>query len=249
MGIWTPGPGATPGDDTFTGDGTSETADGLAGNDTLIGNGGDDTLTGGEGDDVVIGGAGADDMTGDEGVDTLDYSASGAGVNIDFFNELASGGDAAGDTIDDSFERIIGSAFNDVLTGDNTPNTLIGGAGDDLIQGRGASDILDGGAGIDTVSFANMGAPFPAGTNNGAIVDLAIVGVAQDTNVGLDVLTGFENLTGSTFDDTLHGDSGANIIVGLTGDDTMNGRDGDDVLSGLAGADTMSGGAGVDTLE
>ena len=56
MGIWTPGPGPTAGDDVFVGDATSEIASGGAGNDTLNGGAGNDTLIGGLGDDTLIGG-------------------------------------------------------------------------------------------------------------------------------------------------------------------------------------------------
>ena len=54
MGIWTPGPGPTDGDDTFIGDETDETADGGEGNDTLEGGGGDDALSGGAGVDTAV---------------------------------------------------------------------------------------------------------------------------------------------------------------------------------------------------
>ena len=47
---------------------------------------------------------------------------------------------------------------------------------------------------------------------------------------GRDTLTGFENLTGSAFNDTL---------IGTTGDN---------VIAGGAGADKLTGGAGADTF-
>ena len=50
MGTWTPGAAATAGADTYTGDNTAETVDGLAGDDTLTMLGGDD------GDDIVFSG-------------------------------------------------------------------------------------------------------------------------------------------------------------------------------------------------
>src|SRR5262249_50969688 len=56
----------------------------------------------------------------------------------------ASGGDAQDDTLS-GIEKVIGSAFTDVLTG---------GGGNDTIVGGGGNDTLDGGAGIDTAVYA-----------------------------------------------------------------------------------------------
>ena len=55
---------------------------------------------------------------------------------------------------------------------------------------------------------------------------------------GSDTLTGFENVTGSNFNDTLTGTTGNNVLSGLAGNDTLNGG---------VGADTMFGGTGNDT--
>ena len=70
MGAWNPGPGPTAGDDTFTGDGSGESANGGDGNDSLNGGAGDDSLVGGSGDDTLDGGAGADTLLGNAGDDT-----------------------------------------------------------------------------------------------------------------------------------------------------------------------------------
>ena len=100
-------------------------------------------------------------------------------------------------------ERLIGSSSNDTLTGDGLANRIDGGAGDDTIDGGAGNDILIGGlnsAAGDTVSYASSAA--------GVTVSLAIQdGVtAQNTlGAGTDTLSGFENLTGSAFNDTLTG--------------------------------------------
>src|SRR5262245_11556236 len=94
MGVWTPGPGATGGDDNFTGDATAETADGLAGNDALHGEGGDDHLIGGSGSDTLDGGDGADTLDGGDGDDlfiqstnfvSADTITGGAGFDLLFY--------------------------------------------------------------------------------------------------------------------------------------------------------------------
>jgi Ca2+-binding RTX toxin-like protein len=56
---------------------------------------------------------------------------------------------------------------------------------------------------------------------------------------GSDTLTGFENVTGSQFADTLTGTIGANAIGGGAGNDKITGGGGADTLTGGADADTF----------
>jgi Ca2+-binding RTX toxin-like protein len=102
--------------------------------------------------------------------------------------------------------------------------------------------VLTGGAGSDTVSYINATA--------GVSVALS-TSVAQNTlGAGIDTLTGFENLTGSNFNDTLSGDGGNNVLNGGAGSDTVsygNATAGVTVaLSTSAAQNTL--GAGIDTL-
>jgi Ca2+-binding RTX toxin-like protein len=53
---------------------------------------------------------------------------------------------------------------------------------------------------------------------------------------------------GGTGNDTITGDSRANILRGGDGDDVLSGGTGNDTLYGEAGADTLYGGAGNDLL-
>jgi Ca2+-binding RTX toxin-like protein len=76
-------------------------------------------------------------------------------------------------------------------------------------------------------------------------VDLAIQdGATAQSNTATDsdgdILSGFENLTGSLFLDTLHGDAAINTIKGLGGNDIIEGRGGADILDGGLGIDTLS---------
>jgi hypothetical protein len=102
-------------------------------------------------------------------------------VTINTDTNIATGGTAEGDLFTDprSIEGIIGSAFDDTLTGfgkdltggdgndtltltadpalegyipfQYTPEEAHGGAGDDLLQGSYLPDLFDGGAGNDTI--------------------------------------------------------------------------------------------------
>ncbi|MFM8750271.1 beta strand repeat-containing protein, partial [Rhabdaerophilum sp.] len=98
----------------------------------------------------------------------------------------------------------------------------------DLIAGGGGADILDGGAGIDTATYSTSTAGITVSLNGGA-------GVGGDAQG--DILTNFENITGSAFNDTITGNAFANVL---------NGGDGHDILDGGAGADTLTGGNGND---
>ena len=63
---------------------------------------------------------------------------------------------------------------------------------------------------------------------------------AQATGgAGSDTLSGFENLTGSAFNDTLTGTSGVNTIIGGIGNDKIAGAGGADFLTGGVGADVF----------
>lgn len=216
---------AGAGDDLLRGSATANKIDGGKGNDLIFGFGGDDTLIGEEGDDFLDGGAGNDHLDGGAGCDTASYAASPQGAEIDLAN--AEGKDGFGGT--DTFagiENLEGSAGNDILTGDGSANRIDGGAGDDTLTGGDGDDVLAGGAGDDTLSYGSASSAVTVELNK---KDGQGAAVAQDTlGAGSDTLNGFENLTGSRFDDHLTGDSSANVISGGEGNDILNGNGGAD---------------------
>lgn len=62
------------------------------------------------------------------------------------------------------------------------------------------------------------------------------------------MLSGIEHLVGSTFGDTLGGDTRDNQLFGYDGNDWLLGRDGNDWIVGEAGSDTLTGGNGRDVF-
>lgn len=222
------------------------TVEGTTSDDALIGTDFSDLLIGLAGDDVLEGGSGADTLNGGAGNDTASYANSGAAVIVDLGAGSADGGDATGDSLT-SIENISGSDNDDIVTGDGRSNTLLGAGGNDILEGGGgAMDILDGGSGIDTAVYTNS-------TNR---VDVSLLaGTASGAQSTGDVLISIENLTGSSFGDTLRGahdvnfldgGSGNDILIGYNGDDHLLGGAGRDILNGGNGADIIDGGAGVD---
>lgn len=203
---------------------------GTLGDDTLKGVAGDELLRGGGGSDVLVGSLGADWLDGGDGIDTADYSAGFTGIQVDLLRAVQAGGLAEGDRLA-SIEVVKGSKAADVLSGTGGADKLYGNEGDDVIAGRGEADTLDGGAGSDTLDYAASAA--------GVEIDLA-KRTASGGDAAGDVISNFENVTGSAFADRLTGDAQNNILVGGGGDDTF-------VTSG--GTDRYFGGEGSDTLD
>jgi Ca2+-binding RTX toxin-like protein len=63
-----------------------------------------------------------------------------------------------------------------------------------------------------------------------------------------DILSGIEDVYGTTGNDILTGNAAANLLQGGSGNDTLNGDGGNDILDGGSGDDTLIGGAGDDDL-
>jgi Ca2+-binding RTX toxin-like protein len=209
--------------------GTGTAFDGFGGTDTLMSV---EWARGGSANDTLIGGANAlERLTGGAGNDMID-GGSLTGVNYASFVLGPSGASAF-------VENGSGMAFDDGqggtdtlvningLWGSNFNDTLTGGLGDQWFVGQGGDDLIDGGAGNDTVSY--LADP------NGVTVNLAL-GTATDgwgsiwNLQGTDILLNIENIEGSSFNDTLIGNGGANVITG---------GGGTDILTGDAGADTF----------
>jgi hypothetical protein len=113
--------------------------------DTItINNPGNNTLNGGAGSDVLEGRGGADVLNGGLGFDFASYESSPGAVTVrlpgtggaDTQTATATGADATGDSFI-SIEGLIGSAFDDSLTGNSLNNILAGGLGNDILDGKG----------------------------------------------------------------------------------------------------------------
>ena len=220
--------------DTLIGSSDNNRLEGGKGDDWIEGGDGTDTLLGGEGNDTLLGGAGPDSLDGGAGNDTASYDGASAAVAVSLTTGRGTAGDALSDTLT-SIENLIGSSYNDTLTGNAVANKIEGGVGDDFLVGMGGGDTLDGGAGVDTVSYAWLIA------GGGVNVDLSASGVNATLPDGPnDTLTNIENLIGSRNNDTLRGDISANRLEGGQGNDTLEGGGGADQLIGGEGRDTAS---------
>ena len=204
---------------------------GTGGADTLIGAEANIQLLGFGGDDVLGSQAGQNILDGGSGQDRADYSGASGAVEAD----LASGLAVIDDTWSDqlvAIEHLIGSAYNDILTGDGAANDLSGLAGADSLLGGSGTDDLRGGTGADTL-------------RGGGDADTLYGNTSADELYGED---GDDELRGGDGVDMLHGGAGNDFIIGHNGWDQAWGGSGSDTLYGSSGADQLNGGDGNDSL-
>lgn len=201
----------------------TENFTGSLGNDTVIGSVNSDTIRGNAGADVYI------TLEGDDVIyiDDADVQAQGSS-----FIDMGSGYDkiyvesTTGVSFDISgtnAEEIIASEGNDVFTNSgNDRIKIFANGGDDTIYASSSIDMMDGGSGSDTIDYSN--------SNAGVIVNLT-TNVANGGYAQNDILTNFENVVGTAFNDALTGDSGDNSFKSGSGNDTINGVSGYDLFS------------------
>ncbi len=279
------------GDDTLQG--------GSGGYDDLYGGSGNDVIHtggnpngGGEGEyDDIQGGAG-DDMFYSEGgresffgndpnddgegeVDTVTFEEIQEGVTASLLIVGTGQEVRAGHLVEfESIENLVGTAFNDVLTGDDGDNEVSGGAGNDTIVGEGGSDRLHtggngggegdyafGGEGDDRI-YARSGFEVIHGGSAGEAdtvldsdwvdfyeVDVASSGpgltVSLATDGAQEVRAGHTVVLFSI--ENLAGSAGNDLLTGDSGSNTLSGGEGDDTLAGGGGEDRLDGGIRSDT--
>lgn len=157
---------------------------------------------------------------------------------------------------------------DDLILGDERPNSLSGGVGEDTLLGYGEADFLSGNPGQDLI-YGFLGNDLIYGGSDedwvrgGKDNDLIFGGLGNDTlsgdlgndtvlgEAGNDLLVGHAGddlLSGGSGNDNLYGGEGKDLIHGGQGDDLVDGANGDDLVTGNLGNDTLNGGVGTDSL-
>lgn len=252
------------GNDTYTTDGFDtivETADGgtdtvlssvtytlganlenlrLTGNTSLDG-------TGNSLRNVLAGNSATNTLDGQGGSDTVDYSLASGGFTLDL--GLATEQYVSGQGYDTliSIESVIGSIYNDHLTGTSTSNTLNGNLGADTMIGGDGNDTYYVDNIYDVVTETSTGG---TDTVNNYLGEYTLGSYIENGRI---MSTGAANLTGNELNNLLYAGRGDNVLAGGTGTDTVsyafgtNGGVG--VAVSLAKTTAQStGGSGSDTL-
>jgi Ca2+-binding RTX toxin-like protein len=199
---------------------------------TIRGTAGDDFQIGTDANDRIVASPGRDVLDGRGGFDSLDYRNVPAGIvqlHGDFVlpggeifgNILVFDGFGFDDLVIGNLEGVLGSRFDDAISGDDNDNRLFGFAGDDRIRGGEGDNFVDGGEGDDTVT--------------GGRGDDHLVGRGGD-----DVLTGNDDPLAVGDFTRLPEDQ--DTLIGLSGDDTI-------IDSADLGFSEMRGGSGHDTMQ
>ncbi|MBP0616572.1 S8 family serine peptidase [Jiella mangrovi] len=254
------------GDDTLVGSNGDNVLVGMRGKDVLVGLGGNDRLDGGAGADEMRGNTGDDtyvvDNYGDtitenanEGIDTVESARSivlySFGGNLE--NLTLTGAAAVNGT---------GNALANTILGNSAANVLMGLAGADIMKGFNGADTLDGGSGADAMYGGRGSDSYYVDNAGDTITELEGEGAldrvfssisfklyTQSQYLEALTLTGTADIdgTGNARNNTIVGNSGANVLNGGNGNDILIGNAGDDIFNDLSGADAMYGGRGSDT--
>ncbi|WP_460116181.1 Ig-like domain-containing protein [Pseudomonas sp. H2_D02] len=198
------------------------------GNDILSVGTGNNTLHGEAGNDLLYSGSGNDLLDGGTGSDTASYAHASAGVTVNLGLLAAQNTLGAGTDTLTSIENLVGSNFNDTLTGNSAGNRIDGGLGHDVLNGGGGDDTLIGGLGNNILTGGSGADTFQWQAGNSGH------DVITDFTPGLDkldlsqLLLG-ENGSAASLDDYLHftvTGTGASVItsidVSATADATPN---------------------------
>ena len=199
------------GDDSITA-GTDDIVDGGRGNDRIEAYGAV-RVTAGDGHDFILASTDDDRLDGGTGSDTVSYENARNTLTIDLAIAGQDTGGAGVDTLV-GVENVIGGRYDDALIGTTGANVLEGGGGD---------DTLTAGGGRDTASYST--------STRAVTVDLRVATAQETGGAGIDLLSGFENLTGGSGNDSLYGDARSNVLIGGEGNDFLNGRLGFDIVS------------------
>ncbi|WP_419895987.1 hypothetical protein [Roseomonas sp. USHLN139] len=202
---------------------------------------GNDEILGGEGNDVISGSLGNDVISGAEGYDTVVYDSTNVSGLAALVTELSL-------TINDAHIVTQGVTVEKLGAG----NTPLGT--DQLVDIEAISA-----SGVQHDLKVEMGS-VPAGVTLSTTIELGATSgytevVYSVTDAGIPVdykslaVYGVTNVAGTSVNDTIIGDAGANTLQGNAGDDVLSGGAGDDRLEGGDGNDVLDGGNGNDTLD
>jgi len=157
------------------------------------------------------------------------FNQSTLNLSSDTVTDFTSGNDLFRILGDSSAENITGTVADDSISGALGNDTLNGWNGDDTILGGGGTDAMFGGIGNDMLDLSGEG--------------VSVINVNLGTNFisTADTINSFENVVGTSGNDTITGSTVANLLDGGSGN-------GNDIFRGGDGVDTILAGGGDDVI-
>lgn len=197
----------------------TESADlilGRKGKDVLLGNGGEDTLKGGGGKDTLDGGTADDEIFGQGGDDEIRGSAG---------NDFIDGGG--------KFDTADYSRLSQAITLEAAGSINKGSIGTDrilnverIVGAAGQNNLIDGSTGVSSATS------FRVNLENESLRVKNVPGIG---NLDFDV-ENFVNVIGTSQNDRIKGSSNNNFLEGNRGADTFIATAGDDTIAGNRGS-------------
>ena len=194
-----------------------------------------------------------DDLDGGSGIDTASYASATAAVRVALSTTARQDTGGAGRDSLRRIENLIGSAFDDQLTGGDGVNDIVGGLGNDIINGRAGADTMHGGSGNDRFYVDDGGDVADEAVGGGS--DRIYARVAYTLAAGEEIEGLYADagavglaLTGNEFANVVYGNAGADSLDGGAGADRLAGRGGNDRMAGGLGDDTFYVSEGGDTV-
>lgn len=183
------------------------------------------------------GGAGHDTIDGGGGIDWAQYDSSPAGIVLDMRlsqGQVVNDGWGFSDTLTD-IESVLGSMYDDVVTGGERSISFAGFGGNDRFVGNAnwmnsifyTSDV----AGVEVRLQGWVGA-------SGGL-DAGFTGSARDGWGNIDQFSGVSGVNGSGFNDSIYGSSGIDWLDGRGGSDYIDGGDGMDWVTYMAATEPV----------
>ncbi|MGH8385276.1 MAG: type I secretion C-terminal target domain-containing protein, partial [Pseudomonas sp.] len=207
----------TSGNDTLVAGNGDNIINAGDGNDILMAGTGNNELHGGAGNDLLFSGIGNDLLDGGIGNDTASYAHASSGVTVNLGVTGPQNTFGAGTDTLTAIENLVGSDFNDKLTGDNNSNIITGGLGNDVLNGAGGDDFLIGGLGNNTLTGGSGADTFQwlkGNSGHDVITDFT----PGTDKLDLSQLLQGENSTAASLDDYLHftvSGSGASLVTSI----------------------------------
>ncbi|MGL5115830.1 MAG: calcium-binding protein, partial [Beijerinckiaceae bacterium] len=121
-----------------------------------------------EEDDLLLNTATIEVIDGGEGLDKVSFEEGKLGIRVDLAKRTLTDSFGNKETIS-SVEIVIGTAFNDVITGSGAVEYLVGGAGNDRINAGAGEDEIYGGEGNDTINAGDGSDYIVGGAGNDRI--------------------------------------------------------------------------------